>query len=111
MPPAEPICSEPTSGVSIRIRINRGTKFGMLIPYKNRPYKRGNDEVMTKNVATPLNNAKKAMPRPLKRAGIIRGIIKTVGIPTRNGKEEYNPAFAGEIPEFSKILGSQLAKP
>jgi len=73
-PPAEPIYLEPTSGVSMRIRVRRGTSVQEVTPYRINPATIQNP-VKVKNAQTDIVTVRAitAMAAPRLPGGIILG--------------------------------------
>jgi hypothetical protein len=94
------------------ISIKRGKMVFPATPNRRIPVRRRTFDVPTDN-ETPahVKNANRARHFPLEADAIRRGMINMAGIPTNIDKEAANPAFAGDIPAFSRIFGSQFLYP
>ena len=69
------------------------------------------DLTINDKVAADVRSDNRAMHLPLEGDGTRRGIVKIAGMLVNRDKEAANPAFAGDIPAFSRIFGSQFVYP
>jgi hypothetical protein len=92
--------------------IRRGAMMRCVTPNKRIPVsKRTCDVTINNEVAADVRRANRAMHLPLEGDGTRQGIIKIAGMLVNSDKEAATPAFAGDIPAFSRIFGSQFVYP